>query len=1460
MRSDIATLVEIQLTAGTVYYSTHEGMVDASGNVYSRRLQSHPVINKELSDLFYGFIVISNVRVNLENLDDALSDLFRVEVRNTRCILRKYNTVTSTYSQSFTGIINSREFASPGIIRLDICECGTDVTSSEYPKHSVTASSFGTINQTVDRDVGLTVPYIAGSSREHTPCRFVEANNAQDRFRYIVAGDASPSSDSLPILRPYPNAIYLGTSAGPVVSPFGEYNIEWPDALDAPSPPIITSEAGSGSLTSAVGDTLWVLTKTNAFGETTESSSTSNAETLSSSAVTLTWSLGESLDAGGYKLYRNNSDGSAVWGLVKDFTDINEFKITNDENETIISYEDDGTTRDTDVTPPASNTTRSGTLDVIFPFPAYGQSSQLVEVLADVEHTEIGVRDDTLGLWLFRDKEVRDIAGGKKNVFINERVAHCWDFLETPTVAGTDQLLDRVGSIDFDIGSSMTPTYSTGRFSNGIIDGIFRAHSGALDGGFIKDNDSGQLELNYSSSVAFRIDAMVRPRTNTADRAMPIFNYGVSNGFRFGINGGKLTGDIGGTENDIWHQGNRVLDGAWHKVTMLVEREGTINGAAGDDPPSVVQVDSHTDTTTTNLAFSVDYSDYDSENAASAQLVIVIHSEDGGDDGTPDSVTFEGTSLNKIIQQESHTSSTRSTESIWELKDPDIGGIKNVAVTFATTQTDAQAVVLLLNNVLDTGGDQWEASASFGNASDGDTSTTIVPLTDYGIIVDAYGTIGTGAPSTTHDGDGTYTSQYNQAVSSTRMKVGTYIVQTGDTDSSLTITHDGGSSEAAQCTVQFAASATADPIPATRDRLAFYVDGIQDGIDMKIGVGDVNEAGSIQDLTASGDVEIGTTQRGGATVPEVESSYWEGEIEWITISEESDSGVLGEPFSFVAGKSNSALSAIDCTDATDNPSPFISLEQQNQNGQHYSVGSGDFTVEAWVKLASLKSNAHVIAVGTPPNKSYQLIMNSGKPKLTFDDSNSNSSSFESTATALSLDEWHYVAAVVKRETASVDGTITFFIDGDSGESTTISARTPGECIGIPRIIIGNSDKDATDKLDGYIDELHIFTGLRTEEEARHIYYLGLQNTAYQIKQFMEAGIHGPGQTTDSTTFNDCATELATNVGDGTENQFKSAYAMVEKAALREHVAELLRLRGMKMDMDESGVWTLSCDVEDAASFSFGYNDGFWNNITQRPFWKQTALDNASKTMKINYRPKRNASGSIDKFALTTSERDVLPVGLAETFETNIPALRDRRSADIYADYFSKRLKYSDNIVTFIADDDADSLALRSLMTVYDPQAGVDSGVYEVRSIVDRGLQYTITAHGWDSSIYSYEAGTLPNDPFPETGDDFEDAIPDPPTSVTLVSISEKEFVVTWTPPARNYAGAAILIRQVNASSGAPQADNFWTFGQVIEGVRIRRAQVTISLTAGNSYRAAVQSMSPARRFSTPAASVNWSAI
>jgi len=356
---------------------------------------------------------------------------------------------------------------------------------------------------------------------------------------------------------------------------------------------------------------------------------------------------------------------------------------------------------------------------------------------------------------------------------------------------------------------------------------------------------------------------------------------------------------------------------------------------------------------------------------------------------------------------------------------------------------------------------------------------------------------------------------------------------------------------------------------------------------------------------------------------------------------------------------------------------------------------------------------------------------------------------------------HAVALTYQAPTPTTPGALTAVANGAVVATAALPAGAVPSIPGSSAFTLGGTGDSLVPIAPVEILEVRVTARTRTLNELAEAHFLRARNLVRQVRSLLVSGAHGPGLVLDQPSWDQAERDLAAVEA----GALVTDYALVEPLPLGTHVAELLRIRGVRLYLTADGLLGCTVDQPGAVVASFGLKDGYWENLGARPTWKQTALASAFRQCRVRYRRQRSADGAIDRFVLRTSARDVHPVGRADPELLDCPALRDPVAADLFASYVAARLGLQDVAVTVpTADDEALDVLPGRRIAVADPVSGRPFTELEVRTSeeagsVEQGSSFTFECAPASDAVYTYVPGTLPVAPDAESRPDYSATYP-----------------------------------------------------------------------------------------------------
>lgn len=281
------------------------------------------------------------------------------------------------------------------------------------------------------------------------------------------------------------------------------------------------------------------------------------------------------------------------------------------------------------------------------------------------------------------------------------------------------------------------------------------------------------------------------------------------------------------------------------------------------------------------------------------------------------------------------------------------------------------------------------------------------------------------------------------------------------------------------------------------------------------------------------------------------------------------------------------------------------------------------------------------------------------------------------------------------------------------------------------------------------------------------------NPATAISFLLSDSTYGLGRSVNAASFTSGAsdyTSLSIAISGGLMQQYRA-----------QDLLDLLLLHGAGLKKNTAGEYTITVDTSSlhtAASMNLGAADGFYNNldvskITEVP----PALDNRRRSLTLRGLPDPGFDGS--GTYLISSIRPtgtVTQKGKDETIDH--PFLGDTTSLDRQLHYLWYRSLSGTKVQQVTAPFDLSVLSLRQLLYLYIPALAINGDQYEVRQIdYERNTQdngdveqvLTFLLGGYDSTIFSYSAGSPQSAPSASYLTDYSQTIPTAPSSCTVTA-------------------------------------------------------------------------------------------
>ncbi|WP_026837757.1 LamG-like jellyroll fold domain-containing protein [Gillisia sp. JM1] len=247
------------------------------------------------------------------------------------------------------------------------------------------------------------------------------------------------------------------------------------------------------------------------------------------------------------------------------------------------------------------------------------------------------------------------------------------------------------------------------------------------------------------------------------------------------------------------------------------------------------------------------------------------------------------------------------------------------------------------------------------------------------------------------------------------------------------------------------------------------------------GFNGTNLAGNVP-LEGTGTWTIVSGTGGQINEPNNAQSYFTGTagiytLKW-TIANETNTCTTGDEMiiSFTA----------DCSTLD-----FDGIDDHISMGDNYNLDSGNFTVEAWVKLNSVNGQRTIVSKRDSQNISaggYDLSINSGSPTFKWGNSTVTSSY------KLTTSRWYHVAVIF------TDGQAKLYVDGikvGNGSASNPTATSSPFLIGA--IFRGNKPENPVNYFHGWIEEVRIWQNALQEEQLRFMMNQRLEVNVSPVK-------------------------------------------------------------------------------------------------------------------------------------------------------------------------------------------------------------------------------------------------------------------------------------------------------------------------------------------------------------------------
>lgn len=568
------------------------------------------------------------------------------------------------------------------------------------------------------------------------------------------------------------------------------------------------------------------------------------------------------------------------------------------------------------------------------------------------------------------------------------------------------------------------------------------------------------------------------------------------------------------------------------------------------------------------------------------------------------------------------------------------------------------------------------------------------------------------------------------------------------------------------------------------------------------------EVDGVADAAAADISAVGSINTGADSL--IGSGFF-GQLDWLSV----DSNIL-PLVQLVGGKGGMNPSAIDFN----NPDQTaLTIKDTHQQG--LDLGTSAFEVEIWFKLSSVPAPGSYVTLYYKGGYWLEVQNTGGTTRFrAWVQGGSVGATAINSANTVAAGRWYYA-------TLSVPADRQAFVTLDTVKSGTVNV-TGLNVDSASDVFIGAQNAAGFAKFTGQIDEIRISARAKTDAERAEAYYLGKRNLVAQARQLLESAQHGPG-----LTLNDAECIAAAQAIDAVQVQsphkagtFCTDVALVEQRALKEHLGELFKLRGVQARFASDGTLGFSVDAQRSVVAKYGYFDGVLRNALDRPERSQSSIADAVKQTRVLYRRKRKGAGEVDRYTMKSQVKAVLTVGADEPRAIECPSVRDQYVAEAVNRYFGERMILADQLVAFeTADESALLVSPGDLVTLDDPISGRAVQTLEVMALSERGHRFGFECVAWASSIYAFVSITPPALPSTEAEPDYSATLPQPIAGLGVTFSVEVQndgrrvwkATATWTKPSALNVATIVV-------EWKPIASSVWR-----DGAKVRASETTTIL-------------------------------
>jgi len=344
-----------------------------------------------------------------------------------------------------------------------------------------------------------------------------------------------------------------------------------------------------------------------------------------------------------------------------------------------------------------------------------------------------------------------------------------------------------------------------------------------------------------------------------------------------------------------------------------------------------------------------------------------------------------------------------------------------------------------------------------------------------------------------------------------------------------------------------------------------------------------------------------------------------------------------------------------------------------------------------------------------------------------------------------------------------------------------------------------------------------------------------RNFVRVIQHLLSNSTYGLGLTIDTTSFDTAAGQMTDLLCDGFISEQKRCSDILN---------ELLFCCRGGISYNDSGAITIKCDVYDSAiNYNFGHKDGTYENIVEISENRKTPISESFKTFALNY----GWNEWEGKYSYS-NKRSIFSFGEEKIIECGF--VWDHVTADRITSYQKYRMIYGDRRLTILVGKEARDIAEGKNVKVIIPDYGINAN-FQVGKVEKKNMNtFSLELNSWQAEIYTYVAGSMPNNANSDNLPDYSKTPPSPPTSFSKSSEGAYQ------------SNDGTTLAYVFLQANAPASDNFAKikFGYRKNGETYYRYVEGNKPASGNTWNARIDGLVPGLYYDYIAISENMFAL